>query len=98
MKQIDLATITEDEGLRLFFDLSQKFGWAGTIFTREDASSTWETFQEDGSKLEAMPDEVWEAVRHTYYWRKGLPERLTEWGWDIVRDAVEEAIQPAPTA
>lgn len=96
MTTIDIDSITEEEAIKAFYDFSKKFGWAGTFFTREDASSTWEIFQDELAPIGSMPDDVWDKVTSTYYWRKSIPERLTEWGWDIVREAVEEAIGETP--
>lgn len=82
---VDLLTITEDEAINLYHRLAQQFGWGGTFFTREDAEERWDT-DDDGE----FTDEVWDAIRLTWYWRKGLDEILCERGWEIVSEAVWE--------
>lgn len=89
MATIDVDTITEDEAISLYHKFSEKFGWAGTFFTREDAEVSWnERYNQEG----AMPKEAWEATADSYYWRKGLGDLLCEWGWDLVHQAVGEAV------
>lgn len=91
-----INTLTEDEAFQVFHDLREKFGWAGTFFTRGDAEVEWQNLQHDDSTGETsnapMPDEVWEAVQNTWGWRKGIIDRLTEDGWQHVAHAVSEAI------
>lgn len=81
--------ITEDEAIKLYFDLASQFGWRGTFFTRADAENSWQEYHEQS---EPFTDEVWEAVRQSWYWRKGMGEILTEHGWDLVHEAVDEAV------
>lgn len=89
MKTIDLEVITEDEAIRLYHHLSNRFGWNGTFFTRQDAQDSYNDYHnKDGE----MSDETWENVRMSWYWRKGLDEILTERGWDLVHTAVAEAL------
>lgn len=82
-------TMTEDEAIRLYFDLASQFGWQGTFFTREDAENSW---QEYHKQTEPFTDEAWDAVLLSWYWRKGLHEMLTERGWDFVHEAVADAL------
>lgn len=89
---IDMATITEDEAIRLYHDMATKFGWRGSFFTREDAENSYNEYH---GKEGAMTDETWEKVLLSWYWRKGLEEIMTERGWDLVHDAVAEAMEPA---
>jgi hypothetical protein len=82
-------TMTEDEAIRLYFDLASQFGWQGTFFTREDAENSWQEYHDQS---EPFTDETWNAVLLSWYWRKGLHEVLTERGWDLVHEAVGEAL------
>jgi hypothetical protein len=85
---VDMTTITEDQAVQLYFRLALQFGWGGTFFTREDAESTWD-IEANGP----FTDEVWEAIRLTWYWRKGLTEILTERGFDLVSEAITEVAE-----
>ena len=86
-----IESMTEDEAIKLYFTLSNRFGWAGTFFTREDAEGEWQNQTDDDlSTMSALPDDVWERIQNTWYWRKGISEILTEHGWDIVHNAVWE--------
>ena len=80
---------TEDEAIRLYFDLASQFGWQGTFFTREDAENAWQEYHDQS---EPFTDETWNSVLLSWYWRTGLHEVLTERGWDLVHDAVGEAL------
>lgn len=86
---INIETMTEDEAIRLYHDLAMKFGWRGSFFTREDAQDSYNEYH--GQEGE-MSDETWDKVSLSWYWRKGLEEIMTERGWDLVHDAVAEAI------
>lgn len=89
MTTINTDTITEDEAIRLYFEFAQQFGWKGSFFTREDAEDSWKEYH---GQTEPFTDEIWDTVCLTWYWRKGLSEIMTERGWDVVHDAVLEAI------
>lgn len=84
-----MTDLQESEALTVFYDLRRKFGWAGTIFTRGDAEGEWSNLFPDDSD---MPDSVWEAIHSTWAWKKGLCE-TDDQAWDLVRDAVQDAIQ-----
>lgn len=88
---MNIETITEDEAIDLHHKLSRKFGWSGTFFTRADAETGWLAHTPDNAG--PLTDDVWESIRQTWYWRKGLTDTLTGYGWDIVYDAVAEAIE-----
>lgn len=84
-----LAGLTEDEAIRLLWKMEAHFGWTCTVFSRADAESSWVEYHE---KEGDMPDEVWEKVKLTWYWRRGMGDVLVERGWSLVHDAVGEAI------
>lgn len=54
----------------------------GTTFVRGDVES-----------LAGRPltKDEWEAVKATYEWHKGIPEALTQHGWEILREALKAA-------
>lgn len=90
-----LPNLSEDGAFILFYAMCQQYGWAGTIFTRGDAEQAWNTERDpDGNGPEQdMPDDVWDAILCSWAWRRGLPERLAEIGWDLVAEAAREAIE-----
>lgn len=94
---INNGELTEDEALSVFYRMSVHYGWAGTVFTRGDAESDWQNQQYDFETGETpdtpLPDSVWNRILTSWEWRKGIAEILTERGWDLVSQAVEEAMQ-----
>lgn len=89
MTKIDISDMSEDDAIYLYHRLAHKFGWNGTFFTRQDAQDSYNEYHnQDGD----LSDELWERIRMTWYWRKGLDETLTERGWDLVHASVMEAI------
>lgn len=94
---INTDSVTEDEAMALYHTLASRFGWSGTFFTREDAQEAWRNQQFDldtGLTADAeLPDDVWDAITSSWYWRKGLTDILTERGWQIIGEAVSEATE-----
>ena len=76
--------VTEAEALELHYQFSRKFGWAGTLYVREDASNAW---HDDDL---ALTDTQWEAVKASKSWSR-FEEYLSEESYDLVRDAISDA-------
>ncbi len=76
---------TETDGLNLFNTLRDMFGWAGTIFTRDDVELKAER---------KLTDEEWERIQLTHGWRH-LADALCEQGWYSVDFALEELAEKA---
>lgn len=88
----NIETLTEEDAVETINALMRHFGFSGTYFTRSDADSIWVHNDNDTAQEgDAMDDATWERVQETRYWRRTLPEMLTEHGWDIVAEAVAEA-------
>lgn len=91
-----IKDLDEGEALSVYCELAGQFAWAGSVFTREDAEKSWQNNHYDattatvGTEL-PMPDEVWEAVTLTWQWNN-VAEIMCERGWDMVDQAVMEAI------
>ena len=77
--KLDFAKLTEDEAQTILCELRIHFGWQGTEFNRADVESEIDR---------PLTDAEWEDVQNTYEWRKGLPERTCEAGWDEVRNVI----------
>jgi hypothetical protein len=81
----------EDEAIHLYHALAQHFGWQGTFWTFEDVESVWQDCYAD--QQIPMPLDVWEEVQNNWYWRRGLVERMSEAGSDLVYEAVREVVE-----
>lgn len=86
-----IDSLSSDEAINIIIAIEQRFGFVGTTFTRADAEMEWRN-QTDSTGATEMPDKVWEAVQQSWAWRKGIAEITTERGWDLVYEAVREAI------
>ena len=81
----DTQEVTEDQAFTILHQLRLRFGWVGTMFTREDA----------GAHLgpeEELTDEMWHDLQMTWEWRKGLQEIITERGFEIISTAVDQVV------
>lgn len=80
---LDASEQPEQEAMRLLHYLMDRFGWSGTVMTREDAES------EAGREL---TDREWDEVRNTKSWRDA-PSIWNEDGitWESVRQALDAA-------
>ncbi len=81
----DTQEVTEDQAFTILHQLSLRFGWVGTMFTREDADAAMGTEDE-------LTDEMWHDLQMTWEWRKGLQEIITERGFEIISDAVSDVL------
>ena len=70
-----LTEVTESEADHIFHILRSKFGWSGTVFSREDVESYLDR---------ELTDEEWETVQNSYEWRKGVQDRMCERGWESI--------------
>jgi hypothetical protein len=89
MTTFNTETITEHEAVGVYHELANRFGWAGTFFTRDDAEERW--LQESGE--DTFSDDNWNDLTSTWYWRKGIENRLCEEGWDVVDLAIDDALK-----
>ena len=86
-----LDTMREHEGIELFHQMCGKFGWVGCIFTTEDIRMRLE----DDVFDEAEMDKMVEAVTWTRWWRKAMDNAMNEAGYEILDEAIAEAIYEA---
>ena len=80
---IKSGELSEEDSMHIVHALRDQHGWAGTFFTRGDVEDAY------GRPL---TDEEWAAVQRTWEWRKGVPQTLCEYGWEIIMDAAQEAV------
>lgn len=78
---------TESEALDLLTYFERKFGWAGLLFNREDATDIWHNDNDDDIVLS---DAEWQAVKSSQGWSR-LGEYLSSDAFDLVREAVSVA-------
>lgn len=72
MIKLDLDAMTEDEGLALFRQLRDHFGWVGTVMTRNDISVTFldeDALPEDSGDGSDLSEEMVKAVTEHGGWR-----------------------------
>ena len=89
---IDINALTEDEAFHLFSKMSSKFGWAGTIFTRDDVEGMLEQYDliHDGETINKFTDEQWTDFTNNKDWYRYVPEWLHEEGWEIVNNVLDD--------
>ena len=89
---IDINALTEDEAVRLFSEMSSKFGWAGTIFTRDDVEGMLEQYDpiHDGETINKFTDEQWDDFSSSKSWHRYCPEWMTEQGWEVIQDFLND--------
>lgn len=92
-----IETLTEDQAMKLFWEMQNRFGWSGTVFTRYDAEQEWQNLQFDpatGLTSDAsLPEDTWEEIQNDWYWSRGIPDLLVERGWEMVSMAVDSAME-----
>ena len=81
--------VTEAEALELHYQFARKFGWAGLLYVREDATDIWHNENDDDDDP-SLTDAEWEAVKPTKEWLR-LGEYLSADAYDLVREAVSVA-------
>ena len=79
---LDESEQPEQKAINILHYLMERFGWAGTIMTREDAET------QAGRDL---TDEEWGTVRHTKPWRDMGSIWLELDGWEPVTMALDAA-------
>lgn len=82
-EQIANLVMDEDEAFMVVHVLEERFGWAGTFFTRRDAETQW-----DGLSEQPFTDQMWDELRNSREWRRTVPSAMTEDGWESVAHAV----------
>jgi len=80
---MDIDNITEEEALDVLHKFRTKFGWAGTVFMKDDIIYRWEDKygEEEGY---ALSDEQIEKVMVSWQWRKGMEESMIETGYEVM--------------
>lgn len=87
-----LTDITEDEAMNIFHALCGKFGWAGSVFTKDDVQQAYrdEMAEDDKFPTDEMAEAVWEYVQTSYEW-VNLADPMVEQGWYIIGNVVRRA-------
>jgi hypothetical protein len=82
-----LERLTEGELFELMMAAASRHGWAGTMFTRSDVEST-EFAVGDGEDYVRPTPVMVAAVMDSRTWRKAIPERACERGFEAMYDAL----------
>lgn len=77
MSTIHWDTLTESEAFDIYFLLRAKFDWAGSPSSMGDVPINWADKDNDEEPPE-MTEQMREAVRETYAWRRGIDDRTSE--------------------
>jgi len=86
---------SESDAIEIWQALCDRFGWAGTFFTRSDVESAWNGYENINDPHIDLPDEVWEKVQDDWVWTKGLTDRLCEIGFDMINELMSEIYMEA---
>ena len=93
---INLDALDEEDAFRVFWAMRDKFGWAGTIFTRYDVEGMLENNEynvtEDGEVVfdRSFTDEQWDDFASNKDWYRYVPEWMAEKGWEIIFDVLND--------
>lgn len=95
-----VTSLSESQAIDTINAIMDRFGFAGTFFTRADAEVEWQAqtrTDENGDEMNTnpMPEEVWDSIQNEWFWNDGLKDSLTESGWEIIYSAVRHAIEEA---
>jgi len=92
---INLDALDEGDAFRVFSAMCGKFGWAGTVFTREDVEGMLEQYDpiHDGETINKFTDEQWTDFTNNKDWYRYVPEWTHEEGWDIIHNVLNDWLQ-----
>lgn len=82
-----INNLTEADAFSVLHEMQKRFGWTGTMFTRDDVEQEWRAKNETDDN---MPDDIWEEIRDGWWWRKGITDMMISQGWEGVAEAVNE--------
>ena len=83
----------EDAALSVYNALSARFGWSGSVFTRDDVQSAFDAMLEAaGRSPRGLTEDEWKQIQATDEWAKGLPGQLTAHGLELIRLALEAVV------
>jgi hypothetical protein len=77
---------TEEQALELMWSLVRRFGWKGTMFTRQDVRQT--VIDHCGER--PTLDNYVEAIMASRMWVKHLDEAMCREGYECLYDAIRE--------
>ena len=91
-----IQDLTQDHALSVLHAIRDRFGWAGTMFTRDDIEHHIINAREADDLPDLTDTELAEwvdAIQNSWEWRKGIMEYLAETGWEMISNAYEERCQ-----
>lgn len=89
---INIDALSEDDAFRVFSSLRDKFGWAGTVFCRDDVESLLEQYDPINEELvnNGLTDEQWADFSGSKNWTRYCPEWMCEKGLEIINDLLHD--------
>ena len=92
-----LDGISEDQALSVVIEIERRFEMFVAAWTKSDVDDAWRRCT-DADANEAMPQPIWEHVRNSYMWRKGLADVTSEAISEAVVDEIFEALNAMESA
>jgi hypothetical protein len=93
---INMDALDEGDALNVFWAMRDKFGWAGTVFTRDDVDEMLDNneynVRKDGEPIinRSFTDEQWTDFTNNKDWYRYVPEWLSEQGWEIIDNVLND--------
>lgn len=93
---INMDSLDEENAFRVFSAMCNKFGWAGTVFTRDDVEEMLRNNEynvtEDGKPIihRSFTDEQWNDFRSNKDWYRYVPEWSHEEGMNVVSNVLND--------
>lgn len=85
---IDTDTCDEAQAGMAFHALCRRFGWAGTVFSRDDVFD----LASGGDADIELNDDLWNRIRTSEAWTETLVRRLNNEAWSVMDDAINDAL------
>jgi hypothetical protein len=84
---ITTSNLTEEQALDLMWSFARKFGWKGTMFTRDNVR---QAIIDEHGESETLNDKVI-SVMKTRMWAKDLEEAIAREGMECLYEAIYAA-------
>jgi hypothetical protein len=89
---INIDALAEEDAIRVLSAMCDKFGWAATLFTREDVEGLLEQSDPEAPPvtINEFTDEQWADFSSNKDWHRYVPEWMAEKGWDVIQDILDD--------
>lgn len=93
---MNIGALGEEDAFRVFSAMCGKFGWAGTVFTRNDVDEMLDNneynVRKDGEPIinRSFTDEQWTDFTNNKDWYRYVPEWSHEEGMNIISNVLND--------